>query len=138
MAEDCIFCKILRGEVPSDKVYEDDVAIAFLDINPISDGHTLVIPKKHYLDFLHMPREDFSAFTGALKKVAKAVKTATQADGVNICANVGEAAGQIVFHAHFHIIPRFEGDGLKAWQRPSEHKPEFEQTAQKIRDALKA
>lgn len=136
MAEDCIFCKIVEGELPSYKIYEDDLALAFLDINPIHDGHTLVISKKHYPDFLHMPKEDFCDFTAALQKVAKAVKQATKADGLNIGINIGQAAGQLVFHAHYHIIPRFEGDGLKAWARTSEEKPEFEQTAQNIRDAL--
>ena len=137
MTGECIFCKILAGDLPSHKVYENDAAIAFLDINPLHDGHTLVIPKKHYPDFLHMPKEDFGDFSEALQKVAKAVKQATGADGLNIGINVGQAAGQIVFHAHFHVIPRFEGDGLKAWARPSEEKPEFEQTAEKIRLALK-
>ena len=136
MSDDCIFCKILAGEIPSYKVFENGVAIAFLDINPVHDGHTLVIPKKHYPDFLQMPKEDFADFSEALQKVAKAVKKATEADGLNIGINLGQAAGQIVFHAHFHVIPRFEGDGLKAWQRPSDQKPEFDRTAEKIRQAL--
>jgi histidine triad (HIT) family protein len=136
LSEDCIFCKILAGELPSFKVFESDVAIAFLDINPIHDGHALVVPKKHYPDFLHMPKEDFCEFSEALQKVAKAVKQATNADGINIGLNVGKAAGQLVFHAHAHVIPRFEGDGLKAWARTSEEKPELEQAAEKIRAAL--
>jgi len=111
-ADDCIFCKIVAGEVPCTKIYEDEVALAFLDIGPISDGHTLVIPKQHY-DRLHdCPPELLGQVSHCLGKIAEATVTATDADGYNVLCNNGRAAGQLVNHVHFHIIPRNTGDGV--------------------------
>ncbi len=115
MEPNCIFCKIVNKEIPSSKVYEDKHHLAFLDIAPVNKGHTLLIPKQHYEDLFDMP-EDMLALTGSiLKKLSAAVMKGVKADGVNVGVNNKSAAGQIVFHAHFHIIPRFNQDGLKAW-----------------------
>ena len=111
-ADNCIFCKIVAGEIPATKIYEDEVALAFLDIGPISDGHTLVIPKQH-CDKLHdCPAELLGQVSGCLGRVARAVVAATDADGYNVLCNNGRAAGQLVDHMHFHIIPRHSGDGV--------------------------
>ena len=111
-ADNCIFCKIVAGDIPATKIYEDEVALAFLDIGPISDGHTLVIPKQHY-DKLHdCPAELLGQVSGCLGRIARAVVAATDADGYNVLCNNGRAAGQLVDHTHFHIIPRNTGDGV--------------------------
>ena len=115
MNADCIFCKIVKGEFPSSKVYEDSMFMVFLDIAPVNKGHTLLIPKQHYEDLFAMPEEILSLAGGILRKLSAAVMKGVMADGVNVGVNNKQAAGQIVFHAHFHIIPRFNQDGLKAW-----------------------
>ncbi|NLX05929.1 MAG: HIT family protein [Phycisphaerae bacterium] len=108
----CIFCRIVAGEVPSLKVYEDDSALAFLDIGPLAEGHVLVIPKRHYERLEEMPAEEVGAVTRHLPVLAKAVLKATGAGAYNVLQNNGEVAGQAVGHVHFHIIPRTSGDGL--------------------------
>ena len=112
--EECIFCKISKGEIPSMKVYEADDALAFLDINPRNKGHTLVIPKRHYETVMEMPDEEVGELFKTVKKIAMAVKEGVEASGVNISQNNGKAAGQVVPHVHFHVIPRFETDQVKA------------------------
>lgn len=112
---DCIFCKIAKGDIPCQKVYEDDKILAFLDIMPVHKGHTLIIPKEHHENILDMPEDTLAELAKTAKKVSKAVKEATKADGFNVTQNNGAAAGQAVFHFHLHIIPRFKGDGLKTW-----------------------
>ena len=107
MAE-TIFQKIIDGEVPADKVYETDQVLAFLDIKPVHKGHTLVIPKTAVRDIFSLGDEDAAHLMRAIVVVANAVKQATDAPGVNIISNNGSAAGQEVFHLHFHVIPRFE------------------------------
>jgi len=106
--EKTIFEKIVSGEIPSDKIYENDSTFAFLDINPLSPGHTLLITKKPYENLLETPTEEAGALIKPLQKISKAVKKATGADGVKIVSNNGESAGQIVFHTHIHIIPKFK------------------------------
>ena len=103
-----IFQKIIAGEVPADKVYETDQVLAFLDIKPVHKGHTLVIPKMAVQDIFSLGDDDAAHLMRAIVAVANAVKQATDAPGVNIVSNNGSAAGQEVFHLHFHIIPRFE------------------------------
>ena len=110
-----LFKKIIAGEIPCEKVYEDDVAFAFLDINPVNPGHTLVIPKKWSNGFLDADKDTICALIPAIQKVAKAIKEATGCDGINIMQNEGEAAGQKVFHLHFHVIPRYANDGYEHW-----------------------
>ena len=111
-ADDCIFCKIVAGQIPSEKIYEDEVVYSFLDIGPISTGHTLVIPKQHF-EFLHdCPAEVLAEVGKRLGKIAEAVSTAMASDGYNVLCNNGRSAGQLVGHVHFHIIPRNAGDGV--------------------------
>ena len=107
MKNDCIFCAIAAGEIPSFKVYEDDLVVAYLDINPFTKGHTLVIPKAHSQDLLETPDETLAAIIARVKKVAAHLKAALPCDGFNILQNNGEAAGQTVPHVHFHIVPRY-------------------------------
>ncbi|WP_221288086.1 HIT family protein [Stygiolobus caldivivus] len=110
--DSCVFCKIVKGELKSQKVYEDENVIAFLDINPIHKGHTLVISKKHYDNIYEIPEEELEKLIVVVKKVAIAIKK-LGADGVNIVQNNDEAAGQRVFHIHFHVVPRYHGDKIK-------------------------
>ncbi|MEM8919974.1 MAG: HIT family protein [Pseudomonadota bacterium] len=110
---DNIFAKILRGEMPCVKVYEDDLALAFMDVFPQSPGHTLVIPKAVTArNFLELPADKIGPYMARVQKIAKAVEAALKPDGVVITQFNGSAAGQTVFHLHFHIIPRQEGEGL--------------------------
>lgn len=136
--EECIFCKIIKGDIPCIKVYEDDNFIAFLDIRPISKGHTLLIPKKHYTNIFDIDSEDvLKWYFPAIQKVAIAVKKALNADAINIGMNNGEIAGQIVMHPHVHIIPRFQSDGLRNWDRVIEiNDKELEEIGEKIRKEI--
>ena len=110
--DDCLFCKIVAGKIPSEKIYEDEDMLAFMDIGPISDGHSLVIPK-HHCELLHeCPPEVLSKVASQLGKIAGAVASAMNSDGYNLLCNNGRAAGQIVKHLHFHIIPRNVSDGV--------------------------
>ena len=113
--ENCIFCKIIAGAIPCYKVYEDDDVLAFLDITPVNLGHTLVIPKKHYVSLLDLPEDLAYKVMRAIKKIAPAVIRGVEAKGFNLNMNNGVVAGQVVDHAHFHIVPRIEGDGYKLW-----------------------
>ena len=110
MKNDCIFCAIATGEIPSFKVYEDDLALAYLDINPFSKGHTLVIPKAHAAGLLDADDKMLSELVLRVKKVAAHLKDALPCDGFNILQNNGESAGQTVHHVHFHIVPRYAKD----------------------------
>ena len=107
MKNDCVFCAIAAGEIPSFKVYEDERVLAYLDINPFSKGHTLVIPKEHSTGLLDTSDETLSALISRVRKVAAHLKSALPCDGFNILQNNGEAAGQTVMHIHFHIVPRY-------------------------------
>ena len=112
---DCIFCKIVNGEIPSYKIYEDDKTYAFLDIAKDSVGHTLVIPKKHCVNVLDCDDEYYLAVMNAVRKISRHYVEACGFDGVNIINASGKAAQQSVFHMHVHIIPRKENDGLNTW-----------------------
>ena len=109
---DCIFCKIAAGEIPSVRVYEDDRVLAFMDINPISKGHLLIIPKAHAATIYEITENDFLAVMSATHKLAAAVKKALNPDGINLLQLNGRAANQVVPHLHMHIVPRWSGDGL--------------------------
>ncbi len=111
--EDCIFCKIIGGKIPSAKVYEDDGIMSFLDIMPANKGHCLVVPKKHYETLLDIPDEDLANLIKAAKKVTKALSLSIGNGSYNLIMNNGKEAGQLVNHAHLHIIPRFKGDRLR-------------------------
>jgi histidine triad (HIT) family protein len=108
---DCIFCKLVAGEIPSTRVYEDEETLAFLDIAPIVEGHTLVIPKTHVDPLMAATDDTLAACIKTVKRVAQALIVALGADGVNIHQANGESAGQVVPHLHFHVIPRFKEDG---------------------------
>ena len=122
MKDDCIFCAIASGAIPCFKVYEDDLVLAYLDINPCSEGHTLVIPKKHSSCLLDAPEEVLSALMSRVKLVAAHLKEALPCDGFNILQNNGAAAGQTVPHLHFHIVPRRAGvsEGVTFASKPGD------------------
>ena len=107
--DSCIFCKIVQKQVPASVVYEDEHVLAFMDIRPINEGHTLVIPKKHFADIFEISEELNAYVNRIVKKVALAVKQESNADGISIIQQNGKAANQVVFHLHVHVIPKFEG-----------------------------
>ena len=111
MSENCIFCKIVAGAIPSTRVYEDARVLAFMDIGPIVKGHVLVIPKEHHDPLTAVPPELLSDMMGVVQKVAAAQVAGLKADGVNVHQANGAAAGQVVPHVHIHVIPRFANDG---------------------------
>jgi histidine triad (HIT) family protein len=110
--QECIFCKIIAGQIPCAKLYENDHVLAFLDIGPISEGHTLVVHKQHTDSITATPPEMLRHIADVLPLIAKAVQHAMNADGCNVLCNNGAAAGQVVEHVHFHIIPRKTNDGV--------------------------
>lgn len=129
---ECIFCKIINGEIPADKIYEDENFFVFLDIHPINPGHALLAPKKHYENLYEIP-DDLMAKTGPIiKKLAIAIKKGMKADGINLGMNNEKPAGQLVPHAHFHIIPRFIDDGHEHWKGRSYSPGEAQDLADKI------
>ncbi len=135
--EDCVFCKIVAGKIPADKVYEDECFVAFLDIKPLHIGHTLLVPKAHHRNLFDMPETLLRDVGPILQKLATAILASTGADGINIGWNNESAAGQIVFHAHVHIMPRFTDDGHVNWGGKEGVSPtELSTTATKIHTAL--
>lgn len=110
--DDCIFCKIVRGDIPSLKLYEDDKILVILDRFPSSIGHTLVIPKTHAEDIYEMAKEEYGSAMEITSEFAKKIKEITNCDGINILQNNGREAGQTVFHTHIHIIPRYKNDNV--------------------------
>jgi len=136
--ENCIFCKIIAGEIPAAKIYEDDAVLAFLDINPVNIGHALVIPKRHFENLYDTPDELLAKMISAAKKISLAIKSAMHAGGINIEMNNERAAGQLVGHAHLHVVPRFENDGFTHWKgRRGYEEGEKETVADKLKEALK-
>ena len=126
---DCIFCKIIAGEIPSSKVYEDDRVVAFLDISQVTPGHTLVVPKQHFRNLLEMDAGSASQLFARVPDIARKVMKATGAKGMNILNNNEEIAGQTVFHTHVHLAPRYdETDGLQISFEA--HEPDFPALAQ--------
>lgn len=134
---DDLFLKIIKGEIPSHIVYEDAHTFAFLDINPVNPGHTLVVPKEQYENIYDIPEDLWCALMSTVKKLAPAIKTATRADGINIEMNNGSAAGQMVFHTHIHIVPRYKNDGFTHWPGTPYKDKEAEQITLKIKESLK-
>jgi len=134
---DCIFCKIINGEIPADKVFENDKVIAFLDLRPVNLGHTLVVPKKHIENLFEVDEETLKEIIISAQKVAKGIVGALDLKGFNFAQNNGAVAGQIVPHLHWHIIPRREDDGLHPWTRTEQYtEGEKEKIAEKIRGAI--
>ena len=134
--DNCVFCKILAGEIPSTTVYEDDDFKAILDVNPAARGHVIILPKKHAANIYELPDEDASKVMVVAKKIATAVRDAFHCDGVNILQNNGEAAGQTVFHLHVHVIPRFEGDTVNIGWKPGDMPEDMDVIAKEIKDHL--
>ena len=133
----CVFCKIVKWETPSQRVYEDDKFIAFLDINPVNFGHTLVIPREHYANFQETPDGVLENMIKLVKRIAPAILTAMSAPAFNVTFNVGSEAGQAVDHVHLHIIPRYSEDGHKAWSGRNRYaEGEMGATARKIKEML--
>lgn len=133
---ECLFCKIAAGEIPCHKVYEDDSVLAFLDIKPLNPGHALIIPKHHATHLLETAEEDARALIGVAKKIAPAIVQSVGATGCNVNCNIGRSAGQLVFHTHVHVIPRYDDDGFKPWSREECFSDDLAEVAQRIREAF--
>ncbi len=134
---DCVFCQIARKEAPASVVYEDEKVMAFMDIRPVSEGHSLVIPKQHYVDLFGIPDELLAAVHIVTKKIAAATKMVTSADGISIVQQNGKAAGQDIFHFHVHVIPRFEGVKIPRFEQPDfMDRKTLDAVAQKIKQNL--
>jgi histidine triad (HIT) family protein len=133
---DCIFCKIVQGQIPSTKLFETDKVYAFLSIQPVNSGHALIVHKHHHSDIFDTPEEDMKDLAAGAKRIAVALKDALKIDGVNIGMNNGAAAGQVIFHAHLHVIPRLMNDGFKHWQHKDAKPEELKQVADKIKAVL--
>jgi len=118
---ECVFCKIVKGQIPCAKVYEDEKVLAFLDIAPANKGHCLVLPKEHYETMLDIPMPIFDDVMQAARKVARAMSSALGSEGFNILVNSSKVAGQLVPHAHVHVIPRFKGDRIILNWRPRKY-----------------
>lgn len=114
--EKTLFQKITDREIPADFVYEDEQVFAILDINPVNIGHTLVIPKNPWQNIYEIPEADFGYLMQVTQKIAKKIKNNLGAEGINIIMNNDSAAGQLIFHAHIHVIPRYTGDGHMHWK----------------------
>jgi len=136
--EDCIFCRIAAGRLPAARILETPTVLAFLDIAPVNYGHTLVIPKVHYQNFLDLPDELWTEIGRVSRRVAQALRQVLFAQGFNLGMNNFEAAGQVVFHAHLHVIPRYFSDGLQLFPQESYRAGDMEKTAAQLREALYA
>ena len=121
---DCIFCKILRGELPAEMVQEDEHTAAFMDINPWTRGHAVVIPKNHSVNLYEVPEADLAHVASAAKRLARTMKDKLNCDGVNVLNSCEPAAWQTIFHLHFHVIPRYDGDPLELPTRPRPAEPD--------------
>ena len=138
--EDCIFCKIIKGEIPSFKVYEDDKAFAFEDISPISLGHTLVVPKRHAQDLWEIPEEDLAGVHLASKKIIQGIKDALNPIGVACLQLNGRGVNQVVMHYHLHLIPRASGEPqlpMSSWEVKEWDMEALKETAEKIAEAIR-
>lgn len=130
--KDCIFCKIIAKEIPSHRIYEDEYTYAFLDIAGDAEGHTLVIPKKHYTNILDIPQQEYLHVMKTVRKISKHyIKLGYS--GVNIMNASGEDAQQSVFHLHFHIFPRKKNDGLDTWPKFTNKKMDFSRVAKRLK-----
>ena len=137
--DECIFCKIVKGEIPSFRVYEDEKVLAFEDINPISPGHTLIIPKRHAKDLWEIPDDDLTAIHLASKKVIQAIKAALNPSGVACVQLNGPGANQVVLHYHLHLVPRMAGGPelpVAAWELKKGDMEAIQKTAARIAAAL--
>ena len=131
--KDCLFCKIVRGEIPCFKIYEDENVLAFLDVAKDAIGHTLVIPKKHFGTVLECDEKTISQVFDAAQKISKHFVENCGFDGVQIINNCGESAGQTIMHFHVHIVPRKKGDGLLVWKLGAPSEMDLEQIAKDLK-----
>ncbi len=137
MAEGCVFCRIIRGELPAVKVYESDLVVAFLDIYPINPGHTLVVPKRHVERLEELRDEEARELVQAAARLAPAIVRAVRAEGYNLIMNIGRAAGQEIEHLHLHIVPRFSDDNCRFnCRRLKLSQEELERLGAAIREAF--
>ncbi len=133
---DCIFCRIASGTQTAARILETEGVLAFLDIAPVNYGHTLVIPKRHYQNLLDLPDELWLEMGQVCRRVAQALRQVLFAQGFNIGMNNFEAAGQVIFHAHVHVIPRYLTDGLRLFPQESYRPGDLEKTGAQLRQAL--
>jgi histidine triad (HIT) family protein len=134
--EDCIFCKVLAGEIPGERIYEDEHAVAVMDINPWTRGHAVVFPRKHAADLFEIEDGELEHVAVAAKRVAAKMRATLNCDGVNLLQSNGKAAWQTIFHLHVHVIPRYEGDPMQLPARPEPAAPEeLAKVAEEIRGA---
>ena len=136
--ENCLFCKIVRGEIPCERIYEDEHTFAFLDIKPLNEGHTLVVPKEHHTDMIDTPKEVFLRVMETVHYLTPVIKEVTGADAINLGNNNGAAAGQVIFHLHAHIIPRHKDDGYHPWHREETPVIPLKETQKKILVSISA
>ena len=135
MPEDCIFCKIVAGEIPSEKIFEDDETYAFMDINPWTRGHALVVPKRHSRNLYEVDDADFAATARSAKRLAQRMRDKLRCDGINLLNSSEPAAWQTVFHFHVHVIPRYDDDPLRLPGQPQDPDPdELAQIAEELRE----
>jgi len=133
---DCVFCKIINGEIPANIVYENGKVLAFLDINPINRGHTLIVSKKHYRDISEITEDCLKDVVVVAKKIAGAMEIGLGADGINILHASGKAAQQSVFHFHIHLVPRYRDDGLNTWPKSKYKEEDFKKVTEEIKKAI--
>ena len=134
--DECLFCKIIAGEIPSEKVYEDDHTFAFLDINPVNPGHTLVVPKVHSRNIYDVSADEWSAVMETVRRLTPKIQEAVGADGMNLEMNNERPAGQVVFHTHVHIVPRIDDDGFRHWPGTPYREGDAARIAESIRATL--
>lgn len=143
MPEGCIFCRIIEGEAPARVVYEDEDTMAFLDVNPLSEGHTLVVPKAHHETLTDLPEDEGAKLMRTIHRITPEIEAAVDADATTVGFNNGVAAGQEIDHVHGHIVPRFEKDGGRpihavAGRNPKLSDEELDDIAEDIADSLSA
>lgn len=134
--EDCLFCKIVRGEISAEKIYEDTKVIAFLDIAPVNKGHTLVVTKKHYANLLEADENALCEIIKTIKKIAPPIMKTVSSPAFNISVNNGKEAGQCISHLHFHIIPRYSTKEFEFPAKKGYAGKEIKDTADRIRKAI--
>ncbi len=130
--DDCVFCRIVKGEIPCQKIGENKEFLCFLDIKPVNEGHALIIPKRHFADVMEFPEELDRGYFAFVQEMARRIIPAVGADGFNLGMNTGAAAGQVVFHQHTHLIPRFKDDDLGSWKHRDATPEELVRTRKKI------
>ena len=138
LADDCVFCRIIKGEIPCTKIYEDDMVLAFLDIAPFNFEHTIIVPKDHHHSITTLGSDYLNAIINLAPKIGTAIMRATGAEGFNIFQNNGRVAGQTVPHVHFHVLPRFADDAviISASQKKYESTEAMAELAGKIQSGL--